>query len=934
MTEYFPKEVSLRIPAIILIVLTGSMIYFHEKGFDITINWEIVSQAETENFVAHTFSKGPFDFELEGQKYFITETFGGSDITHNPMLSRVLIYIIWIGICGILAVSTVWKRFWFIVIAALAIVFINFLDLDALDVLGGRPGKKWLTMAMMVVLLIPTYYLHAFKPALRYFLKWLFVALPSTVLLMTLDVLSPVFVPHFIANAHISLSILCILFIFLIAEEILFLILFFLTQSRGGRHNEKHFIIFSLVYLGFLGVYYGKKAGFIDIGFSFLNPYYLLSISLLVSLWSTRFKQELYDSVLAFSSDIRYILITLGIVSVAFLNLGFLRGNDPAYEAMHYVIVYAHLAFGFMFLMYTLVNFISPIMQGFQVYKIAYKEYSFPYVSSRLAGLAIVAGFFFLSDREVQKMMRGARYNYQGDLYQLNGDAGLAQEYYRQGSIFSWDNHYSNYMLGTAGLAKNDFDEAVYRFTRAKYKIPSPYTYVNTANSHFALKEEGKILSLLQEGSLLFPQSAELNNNLAIALNNRGNPEEASRLMNSISGKTEKWNNAVQVNKWMLGHDSSNLLKEYNIDNAALKSNIIAQCENDPAVRTLWLDTGLLEGSPNLHRIAYLINASWMFTDSIPRKYSDRYQVETTLSILERNLAHSQAINLYRSGNINQAFRKFDLLQNNASEPERGFFLNQFGLLALEQDAPRLASDYFEKAKTLNYREAFFNDVIANLEARNWTGAMRLWADLLERDSSFAEMSDFIDPIIKGQNNNSFAFRYYRIFDFQPAGVRSFVGELETAQLAMLWKRIVQEHAVQGSFDRLEEFYTIFSPFLPQDEVQYFTSVQSDLEGGPEVDNTYLANVFDEIRILAVIRSGKFTDMEKYNILLEAIDINPYSTVLIREYCMAAVAMGLFDYGDQALSRLHNLLPSSEFDIFEENYNEAKMKRSGDTWTF
>ena len=60
--------------------------------------------------------------------------------------------------------------------------------------------------------------------------------------------------------------VLSLIFIFLIGHEIVFLILYLVTQSKGeaGGNNATHFIIFTLVYLANIGLVYARNAAYID----------------------------------------------------------------------------------------------------------------------------------------------------------------------------------------------------------------------------------------------------------------------------------------------------------------------------------------------------------------------------------------------------------------------------------------------------------------------------------------------------------------------------------------------------------------------------------------------------------------------------------------------------------------------------------------------
>ena len=110
-----------------------------------------------------------------------------------------------------------------------------------------------------------------------------------------------------------------------------------------------------------------------------------------------------------------------------------------------------------MFILYLIFNFIDPLVRGMQVYKIVFADRNFPYISSKLGGLVVMLAFFLIANKGPYQKLVAAEYNYMGNFYQKAGDSPLAITYYKQGNVFDWDNHYSNYNLAKYYAQKNNF---------------------------------------------------------------------------------------------------------------------------------------------------------------------------------------------------------------------------------------------------------------------------------------------------------------------------------------------------------------------------------------------------------------------------------------------------------------------------------------------
>ena len=906
--------------------LIATLIIFNLVGADLYLNWEVTSVLKKEAFNYLTFDKGLFKFDLSSKAYFINEFFQGGNIEASTAISWALNLLIWIFFCGLLAFSTYLKRFGFIVFAGITLVFINYIDLDSIGIFGSQLGDKWITLIWIFICLGPTYYFHAFNPKPSFQKKWFILVLITASFLGLCVNENPQFLEGFIAGSHLGIASLTFIFICFIAEEILFALLYILTQTRGSANNLKHLIIFSILYLGGLGLFWATQAGLLHFNFDIINPLYLLICSAIIGIVTIPYKQKILNKILQQEFDITWLFFLLGCIALSYLNLGLTYGNDPTYNGMSYLILYAHLAFGFMFILYLIFNFIDPLIRGMQVYKIVFSDRNFPYISSKLGGLIVMLAFFLIANKGPYQKLVAAEYNYLGNFHQKAGDSPLAITYYKQGNIFDWDNHYSNYNLAKYYAQKNNFEEYVYRYYRATKKNKTPFAYLNLAQAYVKNGDPVRSLSLLNEGLANFPNSAEIRNNLAIQYFNNGNLKSAKKIIDE-AGPTDKWNHAIEVNKSFMNlydwdrttFEAVPLPVKTNMLGGQLKAGLTMDPQLEPRQFT----------PINLHSLSLLINANLMGDQTALHMISDTLLQKIESGHWNRAILESQALGLYRTGYINRAFRKFDILLTLSNSSEKIFILEMMGKMALQNYAPKLALKLFEKSKMFGNLKGDYYILIAALESQNWSLAELSLNSLMEKDSAEFPLSRRVKTIIKGQSDESLDFFYYRpeTLEWDNASILS---SFDTHDLQVIWEKYKQQLFSTGRIDKIKELYQDLLPLLSDTSKHLHTN--NLLPHSKQLDIN--ENAFDELKIIDRLNDTN-TDLNSiYNLLVESIEINPYSVPLLKAYCITAIKMGLPEYADSGYMRLMELLSNQEMNTFTEDYYDAQQiqKSQSSTW--
>ena len=921
---------SSRTSAIWLVLLVASALaysYFYFNKHEHFLDWRIDSSVDRIAFGVSQFSMGPFRFEIPAHKYTVSEEFEGSAVNDTRHLTTPLLIVIWIGVCYLLASFTYFRRTTFIVLFALFAGFLISLQLDAFEIFGMPPPSKVGTGIVVFLFLGLGYTFHAFLTRYSFMVRWAAFVVLSTLLGYYLSSQIPQFPNYLLASGNFGLAVITILFVILVAEEIIYAILFVITQSKGNN-SEKHFVIASVVYLLFLTLYFLKKAGIYPNVYPFVDPYLLLVLSTFVAMWSLKYKQEFFDTSMGAALDLRHLLVGGGLVGFGYLSTGFAGGNDPLYESFHYLIIYIHLGFGAAFFLYIILNFIDALIAGHSVYKIAYKERNFPYVTCRLVGLIAVAAFFFQANKEPLELTQAAYYNAMAEHAIQTNEGSLAEQYLIEGAIFGYNNHLSNYQLAIAANYQNKGADAALRFRNATKRYPTPQSFVNAAK---AATSAGESQVLLEQGLLSFASSSEMKNNLAVYYIHLGRFEEALNLLEE-AGDTGNWNDAPLTNRWKLyghlGHQQSVDTGQFEDRNPAVQTNMLSYLLGAKSATFPSVDTASFSGQLNLHHLTLLNNAAFCGLP-VPNSLIQHAIQFTYNPQLQADLKVAGALNSYLNGNVNAAVQQLDGLILNANPFQEGELANLLGLLLLEQGAHSQAMSYFEIAQTKQHPDALYHLATTCMELGNFDRAQQAWGELLTQEPRYQATYEQIQSLFTGEVTPLLSYYY----DWKKSTPFELVegllqNQASTEFIASVWRRISQSAISEGNHQRLALYFAAFEDHLGgqlQERAKFDLAVLSE-ESLPQFPQTQ--NAFDETATIAQTQAllSRGREIDGFNLLSEASELYPTSTNYLKRYSLLAVELGLREYAEQGLDQLRSLMPQSEFSQFQRIYQKRLLE--------
>ena len=892
--------------------------FFYFTRFEHFLGWEIVSSIDASAFSVSSFIQGPFELNLVGTRYLVEENFVGSEVKDTSLLGWGLAVVCWFGFAYLLALATFFKRYFFLFCCGLILFFTISMDLEGINAWGLGEDQRISTVLAFLAIAIPAYLFHAFYTGTNLLARIIVFFVIFLALAGSLKLTSGLSLPYLQAATSNGFAALALLFVILVSEEIVFGILYIVTQGKG-KGNEKHFILISLIYLGFVTMYFLKKAGIYENTLAFVNPYLLLVISSVVALWTYPFKQVTFNRTFGIDLDLRHYLFALGILFAGYLSTGFVAGIDPLYESFHYTITYAHLAFGFIFLVYIIANFIDALIEGHSVYKIAYKERNFPYATAKIVGFVGFGAFFLMANKEPLELTQAARLDFLGDHYLKTRQFRLAEEYYLQASFFGYNTHYSNYQLGLLAKAKNDYKEAEARFRLSTKRYPTEQAFVNTA-SFVSEKDHATAIGLLQYALSQFEGSGELTNNVANRLASQGRLTEAKELLDN-SPDTESWNFAPMVNLLRIQAAANEINPDelQDLPSSALRANgLYALMGHD--IDTNKIDLKMDRKAYSLHDLALINNAAYFPVISYPQEVYEQAVAAVYNPELQFHLKLARFFDLYQSGYIDESLFYLQGLIYQFEGIKRGELLNLMGLIQLHHGLLAEAMISFEESQQSGFRHAKLNEAICALELADWSRARVLWSDLVAGDPSYSTYLAEVEPIFdESAPIESFVALYYHGSAISVSDLPTYLKELRLGdrELAALWKKLSQAAIRKWDVEQFRRYFSFFKPFLSIDNLEKGTYQLKVLEGSTE-GNVHKANAYDVINTMDTVRQLRKSDpLAAYQLLIDALRLSTEEMIYHQELVMVASEIGLQDYANQSLEKLQSLMEAEAFEQFK-----------------
>lgn len=940
------------------------------QGNDGIINWEKIQQQKIVETTVHQFRVGPFQLNIPGESYVIFEYLHGGDIRHNSIASYVFLAVLVISCMVLLTVITTLPRFWYFTGMALFIFFVLALRLEVLLIFGER--GYLIPVVILFLFIALSFYFKSFRPGTTFQARLISFLALAAVWGLIIHFFSSIPFPmlHLVVTAYVPALVLSVLFMIMVAHEIL--VSFVYISSQGTSGSLRHFAIISFIYLINVLITCLHELGVIDWQFLYVNLYLLLTTSALLGLWGFKLREPLYQSLLPFRPTGAYFYAALG--SICLITISQLLGNanDAALKIVRDTIIFSHTGYGIIFLTYIFSNFMVMMAQNLPVYKLLYKPNRMPFFTFRLAGLIAMLAFLFYSDwRQFVYHGMAGFYNYVADLYILQDNETLGQSFYEESRKYAFQNHRANYALGNMKSQRINFDEAHYNYELANGRRPSEFSLTNDGNLFIWEEKYFPAINTYRMGHQLKPNSAALTNNLGFAYGKVHALDSATWFLNearkhSLTKNSAEGNFLALAAVEYLPIRTDSIVKIFDNASPIVTSNALAlatllnqkfESDVDPLKeKNLDLYSATLLNNyciRNARAIdtTFIRSAHAIASDSLNFEFSEA---------LKASLAHGY----YHEGNVTKALELLAELAYTTSD-YRGKYNYIMGLWALDQNNPEIASSYFMHAETADYKDSQFYNAIALTESGKLFEAFAAWDSIAKKgdpneqdiarrmqhvlminqaqaiqlndamkyqycrykvglaDTTFFNKlsNTFNSPDYKAQalldmvkkqfraNNILPAIRYLNQISGLELTDKNLFNDVRYTELLML--------AWRGELPLLAQQINKGIEFGNGHELEkmLYTALLSEVNGDIERARAHYRILgtwnpyFEEGIIIAAnfFRKHGQDNLDAYNILVEAIQINYNSYRLLKAYAEEAERLGFDEYAASARERLNTI---------------------------
>lgn len=935
------------------------------RGANGVIHWEKLQEQKIIETTVHNFRLGPFDLAVPAESYVILEYLQGSDLEHNTGASYVFLFVLIFCAMVLLTIISTFNRFWYYAAMGVFIIFVVSLRLDVLLIFGLRGYV--VPVSVLVLFVALSYYFKSISPATGFSTRLLAFLVLCAVLAILIVMFSEIQLPmlHLAVTAYSAALVLSLLFIIMVAHEILVSFIYITTQ--GNSKSLRHFSLISSIYMINIVITALHETGYLQWNFIYINAYLLLTVSALLGIWAFKLREPLYENFFSFSPLGAFFYTAFA--SICFISTAQLlaNANDAALKIVRDVIIFSHAGFGIIFLTYFFANYAAMMARNIPVYKVLYKPARMPYFSFRFAGLIATLAFVFsVGWRQYIYHGLAGFYNYIGDLYILQNNETFGRSFYEQSRTLAFQNNRANYALATIKADRLDFEAAFYNYELANDKRPTDFSLINEGNLYLWRKEFFPAIRTFRQAEKIKPSGA-LSNNLGYAYAKVHAVDSAvfyisEARKDGIARASAETNFFAMAATEYIPVKTDSILEIFNTSAASAVGNAIAAAtlfdqdfkkEVDPlADRSLNLYSATLLNNYIVRNAkvldtAFTSNAFRIANDSLNFDYSEA---------LKASLAYA----CYHQGNVYKALQVLGELSY-ITQSYQGKYNYIMGLWALDQENPGIALDYFTHSVEADYKQAKLYNAIALTEAGRTERALIAWDSVASRSSAEKEIATRIKNILTLTYTQALALGDEDKYQFCRYNVSlhdttNFLRIVNTFHDANYKAQALLDMAKKNfRADRILpaiRFYNQVSGLKLTDkklyeDIRYFElrmlasrkevrKLANQINKGITFDSAHTLekllyaalisesgsdmttaaknyellgrmNPFFEDGILAAadfFRNQDTKSHKPYDILAEAIQVNSYSIRLLKAYATEAARIGFDEYAASAVQRL------------------------------
>ncbi len=928
---------------------------------------------------SHSFQVGLVNLVVPADSYLIFENIFGSKLQPNVLALYFFLIALIVSFLFFITIITTLTRYWFLIGMGLVMFFLASLRFETMEILGLT--SKVITVAFVLLFGGLAFYFHSFRKEATFVQRLLIflvlIILVAIVLFYFSRATSPFL--HLAVNGLITGIILTVIFILMVAHEIIAAFVFITTQSAKSSKSLLHFSILTSIYLVNLFLMFASKMNFIEWSFLNINSFFVLILSGILGIWGFRQRSSVYENILP--TEALGIFFFLPMMLIAFATMGYFASSasDMMMDALDDLIMAAHIGCGIIFFLYVIANFAPMLLKNLSVHKILYKPETMPHFTFRL--MSVIAVFAVLSTavswKTYVKQATASFYHAYGDLYLSQNDDATAEAYYIKSIQFRNQNLHAHYGLASIYSSRYDSFKERKEYEKSTDWTPSVPVYLNLSEGYAA---QGNLLEAaltLDEGKKKFPKSGELLNAVGLSFMKLKLPDSALYFFQQAR-KTKGTEQIGEAN--LLGASAlfnidrsiDSVITLKNIKHDGVKVNTLAFANQKRLPISfedkLELDTALTVYETTL-LCNYLVNQKEKADTALVSQVMKLANKPSNANFKERLLvASAQA--MYARGEVKLALQT---LREAAYRSGEGHYFSLLGLWLLEQNNPLAASGYFKLANEKHQPSALYHQAIAETEADSLNQAFVSWDSLSHSsDKGIAAFAEEMKKVLVSKNSqiNTLSDRgKYYFCRYKIALTDSSLFEKTINAIA---DERLRSHAI---VDRSKKWFALDEPErsarqlqqlsgtvdnnlkaeidqlslmlaaergdwnfvgkklssgveIPFNQRIYLEALQAEQSGNNKeaaLRYNYLFNAnnqFEEGIVAAwqFVASDTTDRLKNFSLLVDGLLAKPNSVKLLKQHVLGCIALGLRQEAQDSLDKLQLLMLPSSFKKFIAAY--------------
>ncbi|OEK03634.1 hypothetical protein BFP97_19860 [Roseivirga sp. 4D4] len=682
----------------------GLFIYALFVGDNLALPWEVQTTFKTRPLLLEYFQLNGEASGLYIDQIISWQKYTTGDINYLAWPEALLFLVFYLALVSITTLVSYFDRFSYFMVSGVVVFTLIQLRLEELGI-----SDPYLTYGAIGGYFVLTYLFQSFFPQTKLWVRLvasmtLYGALVAIILLLT-NAADPYLLN--ISYGVLSPIIFITIFIVFIAGDNIFSLFKLTTQGAvNGKNSLKHFSIIGSIYVLLAILLFLQRIGSTEIDIYFLNPYVLLTFSVISGFFSIERKLEN----MAQNIDlrlIRYWLYPLG-ASLMFclISWAHLTVNDSIVNAIEWVIIISHMTFGIAFFAYALINFIPPLLSNLEVWPIFFKGLRTPILMVRLMAFVLfLGGIFYLENRPYYQVKAG-QYSMLASLANRIDNELLTDQYYKQSVYFDFYNFKANYSLTRIAEGQREVNEVPNQLRSILEASINPKARIAFANYYadrdLLYRELTSLMNSPESSS-----SEQVRNNLGLSHYRYSNYDSAYSYFAKNESSVISEANLAALNYDLAANVNFDTTVTYDHTediHVMINRQALANAQKDQIAFKLELDKDTLLIREDLF---YLYNAALSqntLDQSSILKSIDYYLGSQKNNIYSNFLLIAKAMALYNAGEINQAFKTIET-SISSNQGAAGFPYFVKAIWAYDQGQVDLTIEGLDRAQKNGYNE-------------------------------------------------------------------------------------------------------------------------------------------------------------------------------------------------------------------------------------